>query len=161
VDTYVRYAAALGVAPGTDERHRLGRLPQHFADMHGWRKLAEAVARVHDALPAGERADACVFARDYGQAGAIDLFGPALGLPHAVSGHNSYWMWGPGDCTGQVVILIGGGRADYEASFEHVDAGGHFDCRDCMPYENDQTLWVARGPRRSIAEVWPRVKHFD
>ena len=102
-DTYVRYAQALGVAPPQEERQSLGRLPQMFADMHGWRELAEAVAVVYHSLPSDEQARACVFAHNYGQAGAIDLFGPALGLPKAISGHNSYFLWGPRDCTGEVI----------------------------------------------------------
>jgi hypothetical protein len=161
VDTYVRYAATLGIEPGTDERHRLGRLPQFFSDMHGWRELAEAVAKVHRALPAGDRARACVFAQDYGQAGAIDFFGPDLGLPRAISGHNSYWLWGPGDCDGSVIIVIGGQRDDLAPLFDHVEEGGLFECRDCMPYENGLILWVARGLRVPLAGAWPRVKHFD
>lgn len=161
VDAYVRYAAALGVESGTDERHRLGRLPQFFSDMHGWRQLAEAVARVHRALPVGDRTRACVFAQNYGEAGAIDFFGPSLGLPRAISGHNSYWLWGPGACDGRVIIVIGGTRDDLTPLFAGVEEGGRFDCRDCMPYEDDQILWVARGLRVPIAEIWPRTKHFD
>jgi len=161
VDTYVRYAKTIGIAPGTDERKSLGRLPQYFADMQGWQELAEAVARVHRGLPAEDRGRACVFAQNYGQAGAIDLFGPQLGLPHAISGHNSYWMWGPGECDGRVLIVLGGEREDLERSFAEVTEGGRFDCSDCMPYEDDKVLWVARGLRRPIGEAWPRVKHFD
>jgi hypothetical protein len=161
VDTYARYAAALGIAPGTDERHQMGRLPQFFADMHGWEDLAEAVAKVQRGLPAEERDRLCVFAQNYGEAGAIDFFGPRLGLPHAISGHNSYWLWGPGACDGQVVLVIGGDREDLDRAFAEVVQGGRFDCNDCMPYEDDQILWVARGARRPIEEVWPGVKHFD
>ena len=161
VETYVSYAATFGVEPGTDERHLLGRLPQFFADMHGWQELAEAVAQVHRALPTKDQGSACVFAQNYGQAGAIDLFGPPLGLPRAISGHNSYWLWGPRDCDGQVVIVIGGRQEDHAEVFAQVTAGGHFDCGDCMPYEDNQTLWVARGLRSTVADIWPRVKHFD
>lgn len=160
-DRYVAYAAALGVAPGTDERHELGRLPQFFADMHGWEALAEAVAGVFHALPADEQARACVFAQNYGQAGAIDFFGPRLGLPKAISGHNSYWMWGPRDCTGDVVIVIGGLRDSHLDAFVDVVAQARFDCTDCMPYEDDQTLWVARSLRAPMGAAWLGAKHFD
>ncbi len=158
VDRYVRYAAALGVEPSTDERHRLGRLPQFFADMHGWPELAEAVTSVHRRLPPPDRAHACVFAQNYGEAGAIEYFAP--GLP-VISGHNSYWLWGPGRCDGDVMIVIGGRAEDLERSFATVEAAGRFDCQDCMPYEDGQILWVARGLREPVADVWPGVKHFD
>jgi hypothetical protein len=139
----------------------MGRLPQHFADMHGWRELAESVAVVHRSLPVADRARACIYGQNYGQAGAIDHFGPALGLPHAISGHNSYWMWGPGDCDGRVVIVIGGRREDHARAFETVEEPGRFECRDCMPYEARKTIWVARGVREPLAKAWSGVKHYN
>lgn len=161
LEQYVRYAEAIGLRPGTDERKEVGRLPQHFADMQGWRELAEEVAKARNALPAGERERACVFGQNYGHAGAIDHFGQALGLPRAISGHNNYWYWGPGGCDGSVVIVIGGEREGLARSFAEVVEGGRYFCGDCMPYEANKVLWIARGLRRPMAEVWPRVKHFD
>ncbi len=160
VDLYVRYAAAAGIAPSTDERHELARLPQFFADMHGWPELAAAVAAVHRALPEADRARACVFGQNYGEAGAIDLFGPAYGLPPAISGHNSYHLWGPGQCTGEVVIVIDDDRETLEGLFASVAHAATFTCRDCMPYENGSPIWVARGLKPAIAELWPRVKKY-
>lgn len=161
VDQYVAYAGALGLKPASDERKAIGRLPQHFADMHGWRELAGAVAGVYNALPPAERERACVFGQNYGHAGAIEFFGPQLGLPPAISGHNNYWLWGPGKCDGSVIIIIGGKRGDHERGFEFVSEGGRYTCANCMPYEAEKVLWVAKGLRRPIAEVWPLVKHFD
>ena len=160
-DGYVRYAAALHVRPGTDENHRLGRLPQFFADMHGWRELAETVAAVHAALPAEDRGRACVYGQNYGEAAAIDAFGPAMGLPPAISQHNSYWLWGPGSCTGAVVVIIGGDREDHIEHFESVEPAGAFRCADCMPYESDLTIWVARGLTVPLADAWRASKHYN
>jgi hypothetical protein len=160
VEAYVRYAAALGLKPGAGERHELGRLPQHFADMHGWREMAETVAGVVRALPASDRAKACVFGQNYGEAGAIEYFGRELGLPPVLSGHNSYWLWGPGSCTGEVLVVVGDGREALESVFSEVTLAAVSRCRDCMPYENDLPVWVVRRPRLPLAEVWPRVKRF-
>ena len=160
VETFVRYSTALGVRPGTDERHELGRLPQFFADQQGWRELAETVATVHRALPAEERAKACVFAQNYGQAGAIDLFGGPLGLPKAISAHNSYWLWGPRDCTGEVVIVIGDNRRRLEELFSSVEPGAVYRCGDCMPYEAEKPIWIARGGKVPVGELWPQIKRF-
>ena len=101
VDAFVRYADALGLKPGTEERKALGRLPQFYADMHGWREMAEAVAGVVRSLPPEDRAKACVFGQNYGEAGAVEYFARDLGLPPAISGHNSYWLWGPGRLHGR------------------------------------------------------------
>jgi hypothetical protein len=160
-DRSVAYAAALGASPGTDENHRLGRLSQFFADMHGWKEMAEAVASVNAALSPADRARACVYGQNYGEAGAIDFFGPALGLPPAISQHNSYWMWGPGTCTGEVVLIIGGALADHVKYFASVEPGTDFRCDDCMPYENNLTIWIARGHTVPVAEAWGASKHYN
>jgi len=159
-EAYVRYAAALGIAPSADERHRLGPLPQVFADMHGWRELAEAVAKVAAALPPDERARVCVYGGNYGEAGAIDFFRSDLDLPPAISGHNSYWLWGPGSCRGDVLLIIGGRPESHRAYFSDVEAGRVVRCRYCMPFEDDLTIWVARGPKIPIQTVWPKLKRF-
>jgi hypothetical protein len=157
-ETFVAYARTLGVMPSSGERSRLGRLPQHFADMHGWKELAETVARVHATLPEGDKV--CVAGQNYGQAGAIDHFGPALGIPPAVSTHNSYWIWGADRCADAVWIVIGDDRENLERLFESVERAATFDCDLCMPYEDDNPIWVCRRPKVDLKAMWPRMKHF-
>ena len=159
-DAYLGYTAALGLAPSIGERHEMGRLPQHFADMHGWEDLASNLARVYHALPAADRERACIFVQNYGEAGAVDVLGAPLGLPRAISGHNSYFLWGPRGCTGDVVIALGGERRDYEEVFASVEQAALHTCTDCMPYENNRPIWVARGARVPMAGIWRRVKRF-
>ena len=161
LETFVRYSRILGLSASVGERQRLGRLPQMYADMQGWPELAETVADVYRTLPTVERAEVCVFAQNYGQAGAIDLFGPRLGLPKAISGHNSYYFWGPRDCSGDVLIVIGDNRKRLEGLFEHVELGATYHCADCMPYEATKGVWVARKLRRgTLKTLWPDVKRF-
>ena len=160
VDAFVRYAAALGQKPGTEERKALGRLPQFYADMHGWREMAEAVAGVVRSLPPEDRAKACVFGQNYGEAGAVEYFARDLDLPPAISGHNSYWLWGPGACTGEVMVVLGDRRERLEELFADVRLGAVSRCRDCMPYEDGLSIWVARGPKVPLAGVWPGLKGF-
>lgn len=162
VDDYVAYAAKLGIGPSTDERKTLGRLPQHYADMHGWDAIVAEVARVHGALPPGDRARAAIFTLNYGVAGAIDVLGRDHDLPPAVSGHNQYWMWGPRGASGEVLIVVGGSREDHLRAYARADSAGVTDCGDCMPYENGNTIWVLRGPKfEGVEEVWPQLKHYD
>jgi len=160
VETFVRYAAALGQTPGTEERHAVGRLPQFYADMHGWRGMAEAVAAVVRTLPAEDRAKACVFGQNYGEAGATEYFGRALDLPPAISAHNSYWLWGPGRCSGEVLVVIGDRRERLDELFADVRLGGVSRCTDCMPYEDGRSIWVVRGLKQPISSLWPRLKRF-
>ena len=161
VETYIAYAETLGVQPSTSENKELAELPQFYADMFGWEEKAAAVARVYDSLPPGDKAVAAVFALNYGRAGAIDHFGPEMGLPFAISSHNSYWLWGPRDYTGEVVIVLGGEELDLETSFERVELAGRVPCRFCMPYESDLAIFVCRDLKLPIQEAWKRLKNYS
>ncbi|MEO7794561.1 MAG: glycosyltransferase family 39 protein [Thermoanaerobaculia bacterium] len=162
VETYVCYARAFGEEPGTDERKSLGRLPQFFADMQEWKEMAEAVARAATRLTAEERPLACVFGENYGEAGAVEHFGRELDLPPAFSGHNNWFLWGIGRCAmAPALVILGNDRERLDKLFEEVELATTFSCRDCMPYEDNLPIWIARRPRGSLVELWPRIKHFD
>ena len=158
--TYVAYAARLGVAPPRDERAPLGSLPQHFADRFGWENLAATVGRVYAALPPEERERAAVLASNYGEAGAIDFFGPRYGLPKAICPHNAYWHWGPRDATGELVIAVGYPRERLDALFEQVEERGRVVSEWAMPYETDLPVFVCRGLRAPIDVAWEAAKRF-
>jgi len=161
IETFIRYQALFGGAAAVkEERHAMGRLPQHYADMFGWEEMVATVARVYHRLPPDEQARCAIFASNYGEAGAIDLLGPKYGLPKAVSGHNSYYLWGPGDRPVQVVITMGESEEDVRKSFADVTLGETFTNDYVMPYENDLPIYVGRGPRAPLAELWPHTKKF-
>jgi hypothetical protein len=161
VDDYVRYARAFGLEPGTDERKTLGRLPQFYADMQEWRGLAEAVGRATGRLAADERSHACVFGQNYGEAGAVEYFRSELALPPAISAHNSWFLWGPGECELDVLLVLGDDAERLGELFYEVELGATFDCRNCMPYEDDLPVWIVRRPRTDLRALWPRIKHYD
>jgi hypothetical protein len=161
VPTYIEYARKLGVEPSTAERKELAELPQFYADMHGWQELTTAVEKVFQRLPEHDQSRASVFGGNYGEAGAIDVLGKERGLPPAISGHNNYWLWGPRGATGEVLIVIGGERERLEELFASVELGATVQCDYCMPYENNQPIWICRELQVPIAELWPQVKHYD
>ena len=103
---------------------------------------------------------ACIFTGNYGEAGAINLFGPSHGLPPAISGHQTHSMWGPGDCTGEVVIVLQIGADSLAEVFDSVEvAGNHF-----HPWgmaEENRDILVCRGLKMPLAELWPRLKHWN
>jgi 4-amino-4-deoxy-L-arabinose transferase-like glycosyltransferase len=161
VDTYVRYSRALGVAPQTEEKNDLARLPQFFADREGWDRFVDQIAAVYDKLPPAERASAAVFTGNYGEAGAIEQLGKSRGLV-AISGHNNYWLWGPAGRTGDVLIVLSRSRARLEERFTSVELAGETDCGDCMPYENHQPIFICRGLKPPpLAEQWAALKHYN
>jgi hypothetical protein len=160
VDRFVAYSAAIGITPRAEERGEAGPLPQYFADMFGWPEMVDEVANVYDALPPEERAKAVIYTDNYGRAAAVDFFGRARGLPRAVSGHNSYFLWGPRGGTGEVMILIGGDLEDHIGDFETVQPVTVVRCRYCMPYEDNVTIFVGRGMKIPLPELWPSVKRY-
>jgi dolichyl-phosphate-mannose-protein mannosyltransferase len=161
VETFIRYSHALGLAPPKLERHDLGPLPQQYADMFGWEEMVAAVARVYDGLAPDERARCAIFTGNYGEAGAIDFFGPRLGLPKAISGHNQYFLWGPRGASGDVLITIGQSMDDVRKVYDDVEVGATLHHPYAMPYENRRPIYVCRKPRVPLAEAWPMTKHYD
>jgi hypothetical protein len=160
VETYVRYSRALGQAPESEEKHELGRLPQFFADRQQWPQFVAQVAAAWDRLTPAEREHAAVFTGNYGEAGAIELLGRSRGMK-AISGHNSYWTWGPDGATGDVLIILSRDPSAWSAQFDSIEQVGETSCGDCMPYENHLPILIGRGLHRPLPDLWPWLKHFE
>jgi hypothetical protein len=88
------------------ERDSAGDLHQLYADMLGWESMVATIANVYHHLPPSDQTHCAILAGNYGEAGAIDLFGAQYGLPRSISGHNNYYLWGTRRHTGEVVILL-------------------------------------------------------
>lgn len=162
VETFIRYSNSFGGSAEVKmERLETAELPQHFADRFGWENLAATVARVYAALPPEEQAKACIFGSNYGETGAINFFGRAYGLPQAISGHNQYYLWGPGNCTGEVMIVVGVPRQDLVDVFDSVTVGETARCNYCMPYESNLPVLIGRGLRVPLKDFWPRVRNYS
>ena len=155
-------AGAAGGDAGVEiETREVAELPQNFADRFGWEEMTATVAGVYEELPQNERSEACILTGNYGEAGAINFFGQRYGLPRPISGHNSYYLWGPGSCTGDVLISIGVYPERLEASFDNVRKETVFTCEYCMPDENNLPVYVSRDPKMHLEEAWPLFKHYD
>lgn len=160
VETFVRYQNALGIAPMKTEVGHKGVLPQHFGDMFGWPEMVAAVAKIYHALPPEDRAKAAIYAGNYGEAGAIDFFGARHNLPKAVSPHQNYFLWGPRDYTGEVLILLQSDREDVEEHCDSFEEGATLDHPYAMGEEH-YTIYVCRGLKRPLQEMWPGLKHWN
>jgi 4-amino-4-deoxy-L-arabinose transferase-like glycosyltransferase len=159
-ESYVRYTNMLGINQPAIETHKLGPLPQIFADQFGWQQMTVVVARVYNSLPPEIRRKTAIFGQNYGQAGAIDLFGPKYGLPAAISGHQNYYFWGPRDYTGESVIVMQGRLADLQRRFATVEKVASVYHPYSMPYEHFDVFYC-RGLRQPLKEIWPQVKNWD
>ncbi len=161
VDAMVRYCKFWGVAGVRVENHDLGKLPQLFADMFGWEDQVSTVAGVYRSLPVQERAKCAILASNYGEAGAIDYFGPAYGLPKAISNHNSYYLWGPRGYWGEVVITVGLTAEDLQPLFNDIEKATTVSNEYAMPDENNIPLYICRKPKKSLQEAWPQLKLYN
>jgi hypothetical protein len=162
VGTLASITGAVGGDAGVkQETRQVGQLPQNFADRFGWEGMVGTIAGVYHDLPSGERSEACILTGNYGEAGAVDFFGPKHGLPKAISGHNNYYLWGTRGCTGKTVISVGVPRARLEEEFGRIERADTTRCRYCMPDEDDLPVYVSRDPRMPLEKTWPRFKHYD
>jgi hypothetical protein len=129
----------------------------------GWPELVETIANIHASLPAEERAHVGILAGNYGEAGAIDLYGPAHGLPKAISGINSYWLRGYGDPPPRTLIVVGLSREFVERNFESCVLAGHITNR--YGVQNEETtrhpdLFVCRQLRTPWPAFWKQFQYY-
>jgi hypothetical protein len=159
-DRYVSYMQKLGLKPSRREVHEHGQLPQPFGDQMGWPELVRQVAQIYNRLPPQERAQTAILTGNYGEAGAIDMFGPEYGLPLALSGHQTYYYWGTHGFTGSNLITLQYDWSDLSRMCDSVEqVGAHFD-----PWgmeEENQPIYLCKGLKRPLAETWPRHKHWN
>lgn len=158
--TYARFSGALGITAPQEERQQLAALPQFLADRYGWENLAATVARVHAALPRNERARAVILAGNYGEAGALEFYAPRFGLPPVISGHNNYWLWGPGAATGEVVIVVGIAPQDLAAHCQSLEEATRVVSPHALPRETNLPVMICRGLRQPPTRLWGLLKRY-
>lgn len=162
IERFVQYMNKLPIkVPATEHSHMRAAIPQHYADQFGWEEIVAATAKAYDKLPPEERAGCAVFAQDYGQAGAIDFFGPKYGLPPALSGHQTYFLWGPRGYSGNCMIVLDDRKEVLEGLFESVEYVG---TSADNPYalERNIPVFICRGAKfGTLEQVWPKLKKWS
>lgn len=164
-ETFVTYMAAMGKAlhiprsaTATEGNRETSALPGDWADMHGWPELAATVTSIYDSLSPAERSQAVVFAGNYGEASAIAFFSPQLPV---ISEHNQYWLWGTRGYSGNVFIQVGGTCFKSDHLFASRTLMTRFKNRWAIEYENDLPIWVCRGIKKPLTDVWPTIKSYE
>jgi 4-amino-4-deoxy-L-arabinose transferase-like glycosyltransferase len=154
---YLALQRSLGIKPQAAEVSHTSEMPQIFADQFGWEEMVAGVARYYHSLPEAERKNTAIYCGNYGEAGAIDFYGPEYGLPRAISGHQNYFLWGTHGASGESVILVGD---DPDAEmWESLVVATRSHHPYAMPEENGP-IYHGRGLKRPLAEVWPSVKEW-
>ncbi len=157
--TWIRYTRALHLVEVNTETAETGPLPQFYADRFGWQGLVAQVAQIYHSLSPADQAKAGIFCNNYGEAGAIDIFGGKYGLPPAISGHQNYFYWGPGGYTGELLIVVGERRQGVEKYCSSVEQVGATDNPLAMPFEN-RPIYLCRGGKEPLSAVWPQMRHW-
>jgi len=157
---FLRYQALLGSKPRAEEKNAVGEMPQYFADRFGWEALTASVTDAYRSLPAAEKPRCIILGSNYGETGAVNYFGPRLGLPRAASVHNSNYFWPPEITDPLVVIHIGGEKAGLEAIFKDVELASIIRSQYAMPYETNLPIFVCRGLKIPFTDAWRSAKKF-
>ena len=161
VDRYLRFQEHLPFTiPRSEHSHMGAALPQYYADEFNWQEMVQAVARVYSALTPEERARTAIFTNNYGEAAAIDFFGPKYGLPKAICGHQNYFLWGPRNYTGEIVIRIGATIEDVRSSYEAVSVAANIENPYALYYETRPIL-LCRGRKENYQTHWDSVKKWE
>jgi Dolichyl-phosphate-mannose-protein mannosyltransferase len=160
-DKFIAYMKYLPMKlPVMEHSHARAALPQWYADQFGWEEIVDETAKAYNQLSPAERSGCGIFAQDYGQAGAIDFLGRRYGLPPALSGHQTYFLWGPRGYSGNCLVVLDDHRERLEELFEHVEYVG---TSADNPYalERQIPVYVCRGARfGTLEKVWPQLKKW-
>ena len=140
------------------ETGKLHELPQDYADMLGWEEMVVAVAKTYHTLPADEKEDCAIFASNYGEAGAIDYYGPKYNLPRCISKGGSFWGWGYRNYDGACIIIVGFEKEDVLYFYESAEPGVAFDYPHAR--ENGRPIFIGRDPKMPIEQVWQILKKY-
>jgi hypothetical protein len=157
----VSLPGVLPVVPVADVHTVRGANQVTLLDTVGWPQLTRAVAAQDAALVRAGESPTSIFAGNYGEAGALDILGSADHLPPVLSGHNTFWLWGPGQASDRTVLVVDalGWLRPYFAS-----------CRVLTTYYapyhvqngfTDLQIGVCTGPVADWRTLWPHLKHDD
>lgn len=138
----------------------LHEMEQLFVDRFGWENQAATIAKVYHSLPPEEREICMILAANYGEAGAINLYGKHHGLPEAVSGYLTHHLWGPRGRSNEVAIVYGTGVEPeiVEQFWEELTVVAHIQHKDCSPWENNLPVFLCRKPKMTVDEMWPLLR---
>lgn len=140
----------------------LWKVRKDYAEMYGWPDLAEQVAAAYRSVPAAERPGTAILAINYGEAGAIDLFGPGLGLPGAISPHLTYYWWAQRPLAPTTVVTVGFSRERLAPLFGDIEpAGTVHNSYGLDNEENGAPIFICRDPLMPLDAAWSQLKSLN
>lgn len=157
----ITYMRAIHFEPPRTETSHTAALPQLFADQFGWEEMVGSLARTFHNLSPNEQKRVGIFCQNYGQAGALDLFGPRYGLPPALCGHQNYYLWGPREYSGELLLVLDRPGGEEPEQFGYVEDLGSVDSSPwAMPWEQRNHIYLCRDLRGTLPDLWPKIKKW-
>ncbi len=140
------------------ETGKMHELPQDYADMLGWKQMAEHVSQIYHGLPVEIRKPCAIVTANYGEAGAIDYYARQFDIPKCISKGGSFWGWGYCGYDGEYVMTVGFSEDDVHGFYNSVEAAPPFQ----YPFARESGIPVlmAREPRISMNELWNILKKY-
>jgi hypothetical protein len=161
VPNFLAWERTTGIEQQKFENQPQGVLPQIYADMFGWQEIAQRVAAYYHTLSPDEQRKTAIFANNYGDAGAIDFFGPRYGLPKSIGNHQNYWIWGPRQYTGESLIVLGDGdERNMQTKCSSYSIIGNTRHPLSRPDEW-LPIYHCRGLKWNLREIWPDLKRWN
>jgi Dolichyl-phosphate-mannose-protein mannosyltransferase len=161
VSNFLTYEHTMGIEQQKFEHMQPGVLPQLYADMFGWEGIAQRVAAYYHTLSPEEQQKTAIFANNYGDAGAIDFFGPRYGLPKSIGNHQNYWIWGPRDYTGESMIVLGEGH-EYNMQTKCTSYSIIGNAKDPLSRSDEWLpIYHCRGFKWNLQTIWPQTKRWN
>jgi hypothetical protein len=140
----------------------LQKINYDLAETIAWPRLVALVAKEYRSLPAAQQRRTAIVTGNYGEAGAIDRYGPGLALPQAYSGANNFWLWGPPPAGDDAVIAVNVDPALLRREFAQVRLVATFwNGLGVSDDEQGAQIFVAAGPRSSWAQAWPAFRNYS
>ncbi len=157
VKEFVGYSKALGLWNLIRmEKEEGDVLPLHLVFRFGWEELSRTVGNYYRELPENEKDKCAILTSWYGIAGAIDHYGPKIGLPNAICPRNSYWMWGTKNYSGEVVLALGFDEKFLKQFFDSVELLSNFE----QKYAFDTSIYLCKKPKDTLKHMWPLLRNF-
>jgi hypothetical protein len=157
----VRYVEKFPLkAQSSEKAHAMVALPHYFAWQFGWPEMVQAVAHAYHNLPPDEQRKTAIIGNNFAESGAIDLLGPGYGLPKSIGVHQSYWLWGPRNYTGEIMIVLGDQPETLRQWCRDVDVVAELNNPYGTVFERHPVL-LCRGMTQNLQLIWPQLKDWD
>ncbi|HEV2115072.1 MAG TPA: glycosyltransferase family 39 protein [Terriglobales bacterium] len=161
-DRLVRYVEEFPLKPQASEKaHARAELPHYFAWQFGWPEMVQAVSRAYHSLPPDQQARTAIVGNNFAESGAIDLLGPKYGLPKSIGVHQSYWLWGPRNYTGEIMIVLGDEPEALKQRCNQVDVVAEPPDIPYMAAFERHPVLLCRGLKGNLQQLWPELKDWD